>query len=69
MAKQCLTCRHASTREFQLRIRDRRLEKCFLARLPLEGRSERGAFVGVLIGQNGSRRKISPEKVAYGKVF
>ena len=41
----------------------------FLVRLPSEGRSERGAPVGVLVGGNGGRRKISSEKVASDMVF
>ena len=43
--------------------------RCFLVRLPPEGRSERGAHVGVLVGRNGGRWKISQEKVAGDKVF
>ena len=46
-----------------------RMGRYFPARLPSEGRSERGAPVGVLVGQNGGCRKISPEKVAGGRVF
>ena len=41
----------------------------FSARLPLEGRSEGGAPIGVLFGRNGGGRKISLVKVASGKVF
>ena len=41
----------------------------FPAKLPSEGRSKRGASVGVLIGWNGGRRKISSEKVSSGRVF
>ena len=43
--------------------------RCFRTRLPLEGRSERGVPVGVLVGRNGGRRTISSEKVARGRVF
>ena len=33
----------------------------FPTRLPPEGRSKRGAHVGVLVGHNGGRRKKLPE--------
>ena len=42
---------------------------CFPVRLPLEGRSEGVALVGVLFGRNGGHRKISLAKVASGKVL
>ena len=45
------------------------MEKCFPARLPSEGRSERDTPVGVLVGRNGGRWKISSEKVVGGRVF
>ena len=38
------------------------MEKGFLARLPSEGRLERDAPVGVLVDQNGARRKIFPRQ-------
>ena len=59
MAKQCLTGSHAPTCGFQRQIVDRRMlvGRYFLVRLPSEGRSERGAPVGVLVGRNGGRRK------------
>ena len=41
----------------------------FPTRLPPEGRSKRGAPVGVLVSQNGGRRKVSLEKVVSGRVF
>ena len=41
----------------------------FPVRLPPEGRSDGGAPVGVLFGRNGGCRKISPVKVAGGKVL
>ena len=69
MAKQCLTHRHVSAHEFQRQIGDRRMGRCFWARLPSEGRSERGALVGVLVGRNGGRQKILSEKVADDRVF
>ena len=40
------------------------VEKCFSARLPSEGRSERDAHVGELVG-----RKISSEKDVGDRVF
>ena len=36
------------------------MEKYFLKRLPLKGRSERDAPVGVLVDQNGGCRKKLP---------
>ena len=69
MAKQCLTLCHTLTREFQRWAEDQRMEKYVLTRLPLEDRSERDTPVGVLIGRNGSRRKILLEKVYGGRVF
>ena len=38
----------------------------FLTRLPLEGRSERGTPVGVLVDRNGGCRKILSRKVVDG---
>ena len=52
MARQYLTSCHAPMCEFQRRIEDRRVERCFPVRLPPECRSERDAPVGVLIGRN-----------------
>ena len=51
--------------------RSKRVSKCscFPARLPPEGRSKGVAPVGVLFGRNGGSRKISPVKVANGKVL
>ena len=43
--------------------------RCFPTRLPLEGRLERGASVGVLVSRNGGCGKILPEKVVGGRVF
>ena len=60
MAKQCLTRRHALAREFQCRTGDRHMGKYFPAMLPSEGRSERGAPIGVLVSRNGGRRKKLP---------
>ena len=36
----------------------RSVEKAFPARLPPKGRSKRDTPVGVLVGQNGGRRKL-----------
>ena len=44
------------------------MRRYFSARLPPEGRLER-APIGVLVGQNGGRRKILPKKVVNGRVF
>ena len=52
---------HAPTREFQLRIVDQRVERCFLARFPPEDRSERDTLVGVLVDQDRGRWKKLPE--------
>ena len=41
----------------------------FPARFPSKGRSEGEAPVGVLLGRNGGRRKISLVKFASGKVL
>ena len=41
----------------------------FPARISPEGRSEGDALVGVLFSRKGGRRKISPVKVAGGKVL
>ena len=57
------TVPHLPVHEFQCRTGDRLVGRFFSTRLPLEGRSERGALVGVLVGRNGGRQKISPKKV------
>ena len=46
-----------------------RVGRYFPAKIPPEGRSERGARVGVFVDWNGGRRKISLKNVASGKVF
>ena len=69
MAKRCLMRCHAPICEFQHQTRDRRMERCVLARFPLEGRSVRDAPVGVLVCRNRGHQKISPEKVVGNKVF
>ena len=60
MAKQYLTRRQAPACEFQCRTKDWHVERCFLARLPPECRSERAALVSALVGQNGGHRKKLP---------
>ena len=69
MAKQCLTRRHTPAREFQRWTRDRCVGRYFLTRLPPEGRSERGALVGVLVDQNGGCRKILSKKLSVAEYF
>ena len=48
---------HALTCEFQRRTEGWRVGKNFSARFPSEGRSERDALVGMLVGRNGCCRK------------
>ena len=69
MSKHCLRGRQALASEFQRRIGDWCVGRCFSTRLLSKGRSEGGTSVGVLFGRNGGRRKISLVKVASSKVF
>ena len=69
MSKQCLKGRHANFSAGPEIGPCGRLGMYFPTRLPLKGRSEGGAPVGVLFDRNGGRQKISPVKVAVGKVF
>ena len=55
--------------EFQHQTVDRHVERYFSARFPSKGRSERDALVGVPVGRNGGRRKISSQKVVGARVF
>ena len=62
-------CRHVAKYEFQHWTVDRHVERYFSARFPPKGSSERDAPVGVPVGQNGGRRKISSKKVVGARVF
>ena len=68
MSKQCLMCRRVNFSIGSEISTCGHVGRYFPARLPPEGRLEGGTPVGVLFGQNGGHRKISPVKVAGSKV-